>query len=91
MSIQENPANTEQTIPSGIINPPINNLQINYAKELIEAKHPLRKVHITQVWPFLKVFSCCLGKPKRNFNLALKTSLREKLGLSMPKSDRKLE
>jgi hypothetical protein len=65
--------------------------QINYAKELISAKHPLKSAHITQVWPCLRNFSCCFGKPKRSFNLALKRSLREKLGITMPKSDLLIE
>jgi len=87
---KEKVEDSEQT-SSPAPNPPINNLQINYAKELIELKHPLRRIHITHVWPFLKIFSCCIGKPKRNFNLALKNSLRQKLGITMPKSDTKLE
>jgi len=58
---------------------------------LIDAKHPLKTAHITQVWPCLKFLSCCFGKPKRSFKLALKRSLREKLGITMPKSDLRIE
>jgi hypothetical protein len=65
--------------------------KIVYAQELVEARHPLKKAHITQVWPFFKVFSCCLGKPKRSFKLGLKRSLRERLGIPMPKSEIKIE
>lgn len=66
-------------------------MQVNYARQFIEAKHPLRTAHVTQVWPFLKIFSCCLGKPKPSFKAALKKSLREKMGLPTPKSELKIE
>lgn len=44
------------------------------------------------VWPFLETaFGCCLPKRKMGFKLGLKTGLRNRLGLKVPKSDVRID
>lgn len=41
--------------------------------------------------PYLRYFTCCLKKPKKDFRLALRKALLKKMDLRMPKSDIQLE
>lgn len=44
------------------------------------------------VWPFLETaFGCCLPKRKMGFKLGLKTGLRNRLGIKVPKSDLRVD
>ena len=66
--------------------------QVNYAIELVEANRKLEKIPIDKVWPFLRYTCCCLLKRrKKSFMLGLKSSLRRKLDMTVPKSDLRIE
>ena len=66
--------------------------QVNYAIELVEANRKLEKIPIDKVWPFLRYCCCCLLKRrKKSFMLGLKSSLRRKLDMTVPKSDLRIE
>ena len=66
--------------------------QINYAIEQIEKRHKLKKAPIQVAWPFLNYICCCLIKRrKKNFRLAMKRAIRNKLGLKVPKSDERID
>ena len=66
---------------------------MNYAREIVAANHPLKSAHITDVLPPLKMVDHwkCIGKKKRTYKFALKSALRKKLGLKMPKTDLAIE
>jgi len=64
--------------------------QLNYARELIAKKRPMKEIHISKVWPWFKHCKCCC-RPKPNFKLALKKSLLNKLDMKIPKSDMALD
>ena len=71
---------------------PLSGEQINYAIELIEKRHQLRKTPYRIVWPFINYICCCLlRKRKPRFDFALKRSLRKRLALKISKSDQRLE
>jgi hypothetical protein len=83
---------TDQAIPAEKkVLPPLNHGQVNYALEIIDENHPLKSAHITQVWPCLKPFRCCLKKRKRSFKVALKKSLRHKMDMRMPNAELLIE
>jgi len=39
----------------------------------------------------MRIFCCCIRKPGKGFKIGLKKSLREKLGIKMPKSEIAIE
>ena len=52
----------------------------------------MRKTPLRIVWPFLNYMCCCLlRKRKKNFDFALKRSIRKRLALKISKSDAQLE
>ena len=53
--------------------------QIDYCYQLIDKKHPLRKLPLVVVWPWLRFVCCCISKRKKNFKFALKKAIRSKL------------
>ena len=72
-------------------NPPLDEKQINYARELIAQRHKLKKTPWRVTWPFIKFFCCCcLPKRKPSFDLALKRAIRRKLEVTVPKSDQRI-
>lgn len=74
------------------VNPPLDREKINYARELIENRHPMKDTPLYVTWPFLKYICCCLVKRrKRSFKLGLKRAIRMKLDLKVPKSDLRIE
>ena len=67
---------------------PLNPEQINYAIELIEQRHKLRKTPLRIVWPFVNYCCCCfMKKRKKRFDFAVKRSLRKRLALKVSKTD----
>ena len=70
----------------------LNAKQVNYAIQLVEANRKLEKIPIDKVWPFLRYICCCfLKRRKKSFMLGLKSSLRRKMGMNIPKSDLRIE
>lgn len=70
----------------------LNPKQVNYARELVEARRKLEHIPIVKVWPFLRYTCCCLlKKEKKSFMLGLKGALRRKLDMTVPKSDVAIE
>ena len=62
--------------------------QINYARELIEARHQLRETPLAVALPYLKQISCCcLRKQKRSFKNGLKRALRHRMDMKVSKSE----
>jgi len=57
----------------------------------IANNHPLSRIPLLKALPYLKYCKCCLKKPKKDFRLALKKSLLQKMDMKMPKTDIKLE
>ena len=53
----------------------------------------MKGAHITQVLPFMKPFtgSKCIGEKKKSYRFGLKSALRKKMGLKMPKTDVAIE
>ena len=53
----------------------------------------MKGAHITQVLPFMKHFkgSKCVGERKKSYKFGLKSALRKKMGLKMPKTDVAIE
>jgi hypothetical protein len=64
-------------------------MQINYALELIDKKHPMRDTPMSKVWPFLDLCRCG-RKEKKNFKIALKKTIRNELGIPVPKGDKNI-
>jgi len=51
---------------------------------MIAKKHPLRDLPLIKVWPWLKLFKCCMKKtPKKSFKFALKKALRAKMEIKL--------
>lgn len=72
--------------------PVLSPTQINYAREMIDNRHKMKSTPMRVTWPFLNYMCCCLmKKKKKNFNLALKRAIRNKLGLKVPKSDERID
>lgn len=68
----------------------MNATQVNYAREVIEKLRYLEVMPIETVWPYLHYICCCLTRRrKKPFLLSLKKSLRSRLDIEMPKSDRR--
>ena len=65
--------------------------QINSAKQIIAKNHPLSRTPLLKVLPVLYYCRCRLKKPKKDFYLALRKSLLQKMEIKMPKNDLKLE
>lgn len=66
----------------------LNDLQINYARELIDNIHKLKSTPIEKTLPYLKyTCCCCFRKRKPRFDFALKRAIRRKLDIKVPKSD----
>ena len=52
----------------------------------------MKGAHITQVLPFTRFFPTkCVGEKKKSYRFGLKTALRKKMGLKMPKTDLAIE
>ena len=74
------------------VNEKLDEKQINFARDLIDERHKMHSTPIVKVWPFVKYCCCCcLKKPKKSFNLGLKSALRRKLEMPLPKNAVKLE
>ena len=69
----------------------LNTQQINNAKKTIAQNHPLSRIPLLKALPYLRLFSLCMKKPKKDFRLALRKSLLKKMDMRMPKSDIQLE
>ena len=70
----------------------LNDLQINYARELIDNIHKLKSTPIEKTLPYLKYCCCCcFRKRKPRFDFALKRAIRRKLDIKVPKSDQLIE
>ena len=57
----------------------------------IDDMHPMRKVSMIDILPFLKPFRRCLKPPKEDFDHALRSSMLKELGLKMPKTEIELQ
>lgn len=58
----------------------------------MDDRQKLRNTPLRVTWPFLPKLCCCFLKTrKKRFDLAVKRSLRRKLGLGVSKSDARLE
>jgi hypothetical protein len=51
----------------------------------------LSRIPLLKALPYLSYFSCCLKKPKKDFQLAVKKALLRKMDMRMPKTDIQLE
>jgi len=67
------------------------NPQINHAKDLIDDNHPLDRTPLLKALPYLKIFQCCLGRPKKDFRRSMRKAILQKMGMKVPKSDLKLQ
>lgn len=67
--------------------------QINYARELIDARHVLQDTPIEKTWPFMKYCCCCClnRQRKKSFMAGLKSSLRRKMEIPISKSDLRMQ
>ena len=82
----------EATIASNRSPPRLNELQINYAHELIDQIHKLKGTPIEKTWPFLQYMCCCCFKKRKpRFDYALKRAIRNKLDIKVNKSDELIE
>lgn len=57
----------------------------------IDTNHPLARIPLMKALPYLRLFSCCLRKPKKDFRYALRKALLKKLDIPRPKTDDLLE
>ena len=71
--------------------PPLTGSQVNYALEVIEKRKRLAETPLAVVWPFLGYICCCCFRRRKNFNSAIKKSLRKRMALHVSKSDQAIE
>lgn len=76
--------------------PPLNKEQVNYALQLIEDSHPMKRASITQVFPWLEDLRDnwgfkCIPQRKKNFRFSMKKALRKKMGMEIPATDLEIE
>jgi hypothetical protein len=65
--------------------------EINSAKQTIDKSHPLSRTPLLKVLPYCRFCPCCVKKPKKDFRMALRKSLLNKLNMKMSKTDILLE